>query len=86
MRTSSSRAFGTHQLRGNEVLGVLDRLNVRLALAAEAKVEGVTPAVLVEVGGQVVERLGDVGVIRVVLLIFSHVGKAMKWICQRPTT
>lgn len=47
------------QLLGDEILRVLDRLDVRLATLAEAKVKGVPPPVLVKVRREVVERVRD---------------------------
>mmetsp|Transcript_9616 Transcript_9616/g.28126 ORF Transcript_9616/g.28126 Transcript_9616/m.28126 type:complete len:348 (+) Transcript_9616:533-1576(+) len=60
---------GHLQLLRNKVLRVKDGFRVRLVASASAKVEGVAPAVLVELRGQVVEAARHVSVVRVVLRV-----------------
>ena len=62
------------QLRRYPVLRVEDCHAVRLVPPAEAEVEGITPAVLVEITGEVVERVCNVAVVRAVLVVAANFG------------
>mmetsp|Transcript_67335 Transcript_67335/g.193576 ORF Transcript_67335/g.193576 Transcript_67335/m.193576 type:complete len:215 (+) Transcript_67335:701-1345(+) len=61
-----------HELLGDEVLGVADGHRVRLGLAAEPEVEGIPPAILVELIGEIVEGPSDIGVVCAVLVVSLH--------------
>mmetsp|Transcript_114286 Transcript_114286/g.369523 ORF Transcript_114286/g.369523 Transcript_114286/m.369523 type:complete len:215 (+) Transcript_114286:1018-1662(+) len=61
-----------HQLLGDEVLGVADGNRVRLGLAAEPEVEGITPTILIELIGEIVEGPSDIGVVCAVLVVALH--------------
>lgn len=67
----------------NEVLRVGDGLRVRFMVLAEAKMERVAPAILIELGRQVVEGICHVRIIRAVGRDNTHSNEKQRFLSKR---